>query len=115
MRGISHAKIAWKRRPLTLIFVRRDVAYWSAVARATAALLGRFLPRLGPLAPASGPFFCPALFGGCPIGSQLLQRDFAQASGQGFQIGRQAVECRRTLVAPLIHIKGAVYLQLDGM
>jgi hypothetical protein len=25
--------------------------------RVTAALLGRFLPRLGPLAPASGPFF----------------------------------------------------------
>jgi len=41
----------------TLIFVRRDVAYCSAVARAAAALLGRFLPRLGPLAPASGPFF----------------------------------------------------------
>src|ERR1700751_54666 len=29
--------------------------------RVTAALLGRFLPRLGPLAPASGPFF----FGHC--------------------------------------------------
>jgi len=26
-----------------------------------AALLGRFLPRLGPLAFASGPFFCPAM------------------------------------------------------
>jgi hypothetical protein len=26
----------------------------------TAALLGRFLPRLGPLATASGPFFLPA-------------------------------------------------------
>src|SRR5258708_40212671 len=37
------------------------VAYYcGAVApRAIAALLGRFLPRLGPLANASGPFFFP--------------------------------------------------------
>src|SRR6476469_6440834 len=56
LRG-SHAKTAWESLPQTLIFVRRDVAYCSAVARAAAALLGRFLPRLGPLAPASGLFF----------------------------------------------------------
>src|SRR6185437_10415507 len=55
--GGSYAKLACKTGLRTLIFVRRDVAYCSAVARATAALLGRFLPRLGPLAPASGPFF----------------------------------------------------------
>src|SRR5262249_16072135 len=38
--------------------VRCGVCCCGAVApRVTAALLGRFLPRLGPLAPASGPFF----------------------------------------------------------
>src|SRR5262245_2559883 len=42
-----------------LLFVRCDVCCCGAVApRVTAALLGRFLPRLGPLATASGPFFC---------------------------------------------------------
>src|ERR1700676_1564705 len=41
-----------------LRFVRCGVSYCGAVApRVTAALLGRFLPRLGPLATASGPFF----------------------------------------------------------
>src|SRR5262245_61330730 len=42
-----------------LLFVRCDVCCCGAVApRVTVALLGRFLPRLGPLATASGPFFC---------------------------------------------------------
>src|SRR5262245_15251255 len=42
-----------------LPFVRCGVCCCGAVApRVTAALLGRFLPRLGPLATASGPFFC---------------------------------------------------------
>src|SRR5215475_2704530 len=43
-----------------LLFVRRTdilLQRGSAISRAAAALLGRFLPRLGPLAPASGPFF----------------------------------------------------------
>src|SRR3989442_12114574 len=41
-----------------LRFVRCGVSYCGAVApRVTAALLGRFLPRLGPLAFAGGPFF----------------------------------------------------------
>src|SRR5262245_7909633 len=41
-----------------LLFVRCDVCCCGAVApRVTVALLGRFLPRLGPLATASGPFF----------------------------------------------------------
>src|SRR6478609_2961177 len=78
-----------------LIFVRRGVNYCNAVARATVALLGRFLPRLGPLAPASGPFFMERpLFGGGPVGPKLLQWDFTQTSGQGLQISCQAVECR---------------------
>jgi hypothetical protein len=48
-----------------LRFVRRGgilLQRGKAIHRLPAALLGRFLPRLGPLAPASGPFFvCGAL------------------------------------------------------
>src|ERR1035437_2951205 len=44
----------FRQRPL--IFVRRGVNYCNAVATAIVALLGRFLPRLGPLANASGLF-----------------------------------------------------------
>jgi hypothetical protein len=44
---------------MRLQFVLRTLFWCGAVApRVTAALLGRFLPRLGPLATASGPFFC---------------------------------------------------------
>src|SRR5262249_4402051 len=43
---------------LPLLFVQCGVCCCGAVApRVTAALLGRFLPRLGPPAPARGPFF----------------------------------------------------------
>jgi hypothetical protein len=43
---------------LRLQFVLCTLFWCGAVApRVTAALLGRFLPRLGPLATASGPFF----------------------------------------------------------
>src|SRR5215470_1423274 len=62
--------------------------YCSAVTRlrrVTAALLGRFLPRLGPLATASGPFFLIAsaardqglnyLFGGRLVRTHLFQRN----------------------------------------
>jgi hypothetical protein len=49
----------------------------------TAALLGRFLPRLGPLASASGPFFC--LHAG------------RRASGSEFQFGGAAACTERSL------------------
>ena len=92
----QHGKAALQ----TLIFVRRGVPYCSAVARATAALLGRFLPRLGPLAPASGPFFCAEAGDGYSAGravrAQLLERNFAQAPRQSLHIGRQAAESRRS-------------------
>ena len=55
----SHSKIGQYHLLLPLLFVRRGACCCSAVApRVTAALLGRFLPRLGPLASASGPFSC---------------------------------------------------------
>ena len=55
--GFDPCRIAWENASRSLIFVHRGVTYCDAVARATVALLGRFLPRLGPLASASGPFF----------------------------------------------------------
>jgi hypothetical protein len=54
--SIQPCKTAWENAFLALIFVRCTVDYCNAVARATVALLGRFLPRLGPLH-ESGPFF----------------------------------------------------------
>ena len=53
----SYAVFAWDFGLLVLHFVRCGVYYCGAVASAIVALLGRFLPRLGPLAHASGPFF----------------------------------------------------------
>src|SRR6185503_9595499 len=100
-----------------LIFVRRGVNYCNAVARAAAALLGRFLPRLGPLAPASGPFFWQAekLLSRGPIWPQLLQGDFTKAPRQGLHILRQTVESRRTLILAFIHVEGTVDLKLNGV
>src|SRR6185437_1322528 len=60
--GASHANYARLFRSKPLIFVRRGVSYCNAVARATAALLGRFLPRLGPLATRERPLFLPFAF-----------------------------------------------------
>src|SRR5262249_59668779 len=60
-----------------LLFVHCGVCFCGAVAPGvTVALLGRFLPRLGPLAVASGPFFT-SIVNGCllgrrPVGPQLL-------------------------------------------
>src|SRR6185437_16881091 len=54
--AVSYAIFAWDFGLVPLHFVRRGVNYCNAVARAIVALLGRFLPRLGPLF-VSGPFF----------------------------------------------------------
>ena len=56
--SVQLCRTAWKNALLALIFVHCGVNYCNAVARATVALLGRFLPRLGPLH-ESGPFFVP--------------------------------------------------------
>src|SRR5262249_22856517 len=55
------------------------------------------------------------LLGSRAIGPQLLQRDFAKALGQCLHVGCQATECRRSLIAALVHIKGAIDLELDGV
>src|SRR5947207_3416534 len=55
---ITHADMTVILPCFPLPFVRCGVCCCGAVAPGvTAALLGRFLPRLGPLAVASGPFF----------------------------------------------------------
>src|SRR5689334_24516942 len=72
---ILHGK--WLKSPCALCSA---VAYCcGAVApRAIAALLGRFLPRLGPLASCERPFFLAQLFFACCrsdcLGSSLLSR-----------------------------------------
>jgi hypothetical protein len=54
---------------------------------AAVALLGRFLPRLGPLPQGERPFFliAAALFGGGAIRPQLLDWDFGKPVGQYFE------------------------------
>src|SRR5204862_5672574 len=93
-----------------LHFVRCGVSYCGAVApRVTAALLGRFLPRLGPLAPRAAPFSCAEIgtwprarnlvrsFGGSAVGPQFLQRDFGKPVGQKFEVGGDRREGGRAL------------------
>jgi hypothetical protein len=56
--GGSYTKVCSPGLDAALEFVQRGHISNRAVApRAIAALVGRFLPRLGPLAIASGPFF----------------------------------------------------------
>src|ERR1700733_11830925 len=59
------------------------VAYWcgAVASRAIAALLGRFLPRLGPLVHSSGPFF--------------LELSFFELSFLELSWGGLARSCRR--------------------
>src|SRR6185312_14444675 len=56
----------------------------------------------------------PLLSGG-PIRPQLFQRDLTQPPRQCVEIGPQAREVLRTLVAPLVHVKRTVDLELDGV
>jgi hypothetical protein len=61
------------------------------VSPVTVALLGRFLPRLGPLPQGERPFFLTvhaALFGGGAIRPQLFDRDLDEPVGQYFEFLR---------------------------
>src|SRR5262249_27953845 len=103
-----------------LLFVRCGVCFCGAVAPGvTVALLGRFLPRLGPLAVAGGPFFS-GIVNGCllgrrPVGPQFRDRDGGKAIRERLEVGGQTREGRRVLETPLVHIKRAVELELDGV
>src|SRR4030088_1750083 len=104
---------------LLLLFVRRgDILLRCSDAsdRVAAALLGRFLPRLGPLGflaalffwvfaslGDSGPTLCGGeapiaamqrriLFGGRPVGAQLFERNKGDAIRQGLEVGREPAE-----------------------
>ena len=58
------------------------------ISPVTVALLGRFLPRLGPLPQGGRPFFLnfPAgLFGGGAIGPQLFHLNLGEPVGQYFE------------------------------
>src|SRR5437660_66725 len=64
--------------------------------RVPAALLGRFLPRLGPLAPASGPFSFsqepPRSLCSRPVRSQFVDRDGSQTVGYAGEVGGKPSE-----------------------
>ena len=98
--------------------------------RVTAALLGRFLPRLGPLATASGPFFWAVELGRTrgdagrtapqrrsirrPRGRAAAPAAESRPAGRpGFRDRRRRSERGRALVAPLVHVERAVDLELD--
>src|ERR1039458_2154467 len=100
-------------RQSLLIFVRRSVNYCNAVARAIVALLGRFLPRLGPLANASGPFF--GYSAAARYGRSSSSGIPARAPPRVPRAGAQPVERAGARVAALVHVKRAVDLELDGM
>src|ERR1039458_145729 len=107
-------------RQSLLIFVRRSVNYCNAVARAIVALLGRFLPRLGPLANASGPFFgysAAARYGrSSSSGISPRRRGSGPAPRRSVRgAAGERVERAGARVAALVHVKRAVDLELDGM
>src|SRR3954471_15964271 len=56
---VSHVRNAWETARKPLHFVRRGRILFrcGSASRVTAALLGRFLPRLGPLLHQKRPFF----------------------------------------------------------
>src|SRR4051812_21076072 len=56
-----------------------------------------------------------SLFRGGAIGPQLLQGDRGKAVRQRLQVGGQTAEGGGALEAPLVHVKRAVELELDGM
>src|SRR5581483_11085470 len=127
--GPRPAPKAWGFGLATLHFVRRGVYCCSAVARAIAMpSLGVSSLDLGRLQPRAALFSYPACFDGrglpFPEGrllgrgavrAQFLERDGGNHLGEAFQVGRQAGEAGGALVAPLVHVQGAIDFELDGM
>src|ERR1039457_6663300 len=79
----------------------------------TVALLGRFLPRLGPLANASGPFF--GYSAAARYGRSSSSGISPRPPPRGLRAPPQPVERAGARVAALVHVKRAVDLELDGM
>src|SRR4029079_8191378 len=82
--------------------------------RRAAALLGRFLPRLGPFVQSSGPFFIwvRELFGR-GAGDGKANDAGHEGADHGFEVASDPVEAGRFGEARLIHIEGAVDLDLE--
>src|SRR5262245_58474776 len=78
-----------------------------------AALLGRFLPRLGPFVHASGPF----LWQGALFGRGARDGKAGNTGGErvhhGLEVVAQTAKTVPLLKARLIHVEGAVDLDLE--
>src|SRR5262249_19961453 len=84
---------------------------------AAVALLGRFLPRLGPLPQGERPFFLKSrrLFGGGAIRPQLLDRNFGKSIGRYFEFPGQLGKGTGRFVTALVHVQRPVDLELNGV
>src|SRR6478735_9299733 len=88
-------------------------------SRAIAALLGRFLPRLGPLVHSSGLFFllscCLLLFRRRLERSEVAERSSRQCVREGGEIGRHLRKFRTAFTPAFVHVDRAVEFELDGV
>ena len=92
----------------------------AVVLCAIAALLGRFLPRLGPLVFTSGPFFLltslPTSLFRCGLErAEIVERDGRQRIRERPEIRRYLPEAWAALALAFIHIDRAVEFDLDGV
>src|SRR5262249_56996439 len=84
------------------------------LSHATVALLGRFLPRLGPLPKGERPFFFRSL-GGSAVRPQLFDGNFVEPIGEQFELAGELGKRGGTLIPSLVHIARAIDLKLNGM
>ena len=106
--------------------MRRGVAYCNAVAIPLPSL-GVSSLDLGRLQPRAAPFFAlpenASLQNGWPrslgrggaVGPQVFERNLAEPAGQEFHVCRDPGEALSPLVAPFVHVKRAIDLELDGV
>src|SRR6516162_11014505 len=122
----SLRKIIWGKSnradPITLEFCAAQGMLLQCgnerVSPVTVALLGRFLPRLGPLPQGGRPFFLnfPAgLFSGGAIRPQLFDWNLSEPISQYFEFLCQLNESGRGFVSAFIHVQRAVDLKLNGV
>src|SRR6516165_11957113 len=122
----SLRKIIWGKSnradPITLEFCAAQGMLLQCgnerVSPVTVALLGRFLPRLGPLPQGERPFFLSGragLFSGGAIRTQFLDWDLDETVGQYFEFLRKLGKGSRGFVSAFIHVERAVDLKLNGV
>src|SRR5690348_13319429 len=85
------------------------------LSRPYAALLGRFLPRLGPFVQSDGPLFY--RFQDCLFSRSARDGEARRCGDQrvhrAFKVAAHAIKSRRFLEARLIHVKRTVDLDLE--